>query len=471
MTRSAVVVGSGPNGLAAAITLARAGFDVTVFEADPEIGGGVRSAELTLPGFVHDVCSAIHPLAVASPLFRGLELEKFGLEWIHPPAPLAHPLADRAVLLDRSAKQTAAQLGSDAKAYRHLFDPLAERCDALLQSLLLPPIPPRHPITMARFGLHALRSARGLAKSSFRSEPARALFAGMSAHSIISLDALGSASFGLVLGMLGHAVGWPFPRGGTKAIATAMGKCLDSLGGTIVTGHRVVHIDDLPHADVVMFDLTPRQLVAIAGDRLPNRYRDHLSSYRYGPAAFKLDWALSGPIPWRSPECARAATVHVGGTLDEIARSERDAAEGRLSEHPFVLVVQPSLFDSTRAPAGKHTGWAYCHVPNGATTDMTDRIERQIERFAPGFRDVVLARSVMKPNDLEAYNPNYVGGDIVGGSNDLWQILARPTLRWNPYSIPVKGWYICSASTPPGGGVHGMCGYNAAHSALRHFAA
>lgn len=375
------------------------------------------------------------------------------------------------MVLERSIDATVAQLGGDAKAYRELFAPLADHCDQLLPSLLLPPIPPRHPITMARFGLHALRSARGLAKGTFQGEPARALFAGLSAHSIISLDAAGSASFGLVLGMLGHTRGWPFPRGGTQAIAKAMAKYLDSLGGAIVSAHRIAHIDDVPHADVVMFDLTPRQLVTMAGDRLPARYQRRLSHYRYGPAAFKLDWALSGPIPWRNAECARAATVHVGGTLDEIAASEHDATSGKLSEKPFVLLVQPSLFDSTRAPAGKHTAWAYCHVPNGATMDMTDRIERQIERFAPGFRDVVLARSVMKPNDFEAYNPNYVGGDIVGGSNDLWQILARPTLRWDPYSMPVKGWYICSASTPPGGGVHGMCGYNAAQSALRHLPA
>jgi phytoene dehydrogenase-like protein len=467
MNRSAIVVGSGPNGLAAAITLARGGCDVTVLEAASTVGGGMRTSELTLPGFAHDVCSAIHPMAVASPFFRSLPLERFGLEWLHAPAPIAHPLDDGAVVLERSLDATAAALGADGGAYRDLFGPLVERCDALLEGLLAPPLPPRHPLRMARFGWLGLRRARSLARNRFRGEQARALFAGLAAHSVISLDALGSASFALVMGMLGHAAGWPFPRGGSQAIATALGKYFESLGGRIVTGQRVTTWKDLTPARIVMFDITPRQLVVIAGDRLPSGYRHRLAAYRYGPAAFKLDWALRSPIPWLNPSCARAGTVHVGGTLDEIAESERAATSGRVSERPFLILAQPSRFDDTRAPAGSHTAWAYCHVPIGSTLDMTDRIERQVERFAPGFRDLILARHAFTPTAFEDYNANYVGGDIVGGSNDLRQILARPMLRMNPYATPVAGWYLCSASTPPAGGVHGMCGFNAAQSALR----
>ena len=465
--RSCVVVGSGPNGLAAAITLAQAGCHVTVLEAADTIGGGTRSAELTLPGFVHDICSAIHPMGIASPFFRALPLADFGLNWIHPPVPLAHPLDDgTAVLLHRSMEETAAGLGADGPAYRTLFAPLVADCDALLDATLRPLVPPHHPFTLARFGWHGMRSARGLAESRFSGERARALFAGIGAHSVMPLEAPFSASFALMLGMLGHASGWPFPRGGSQAIAQALAGYLRSLGGEIVTSHRVTSPADFPSADAVLFDVSPRQLLQIGGDKLPMDYRRQLDRYRYGPAAFKIDWALDGPIPWRAAECAQAATVHLGGTLDEIAASERAAATGSESDRPFVLLAQPSLFDATRAPAGKHTAWAYCHVPNGSVVDMTLRIERQIERFAPGFGARVLARHVMPPAELERHNANYIGGDVVGGSNDARQILARP-VPFNPYTIPVKGWYLCSASTPPGGGVHGMAGFHAARAALR----
>jgi phytoene dehydrogenase-like protein len=467
-SRSCVIVGSGPNGLAAAITLAREGHRVTVLEAEATIGGGTRSAALTLPGFTHDVCSAIHPTGVASPFFRSLPLGEFGLEWIHPAAPLAHPLDDgSAVMLHRSLAETAAGLGRDGRAYTSLFAPLVRRCDPLLDAMLAPLIPPRNPILLARFGWHGLRSVRAIARGRFRDAPAQALFAGMGAHSVIPLEAPFSASFALVLGMLGHTHGWPFPRGGSQAIADAMAAYLASLGGEIVTSHRVGSPSDIPAADSVLFDVTPRQLVAIAGDRLSPSYRRQLERYRYGPAAFKLDWALDGPIPWRASGCTRAATVHLGGTFDEIAASERAAASGAASGKPFVILAQPSLFDTTRAPAGKHTAWAYCHVPNGSGVNMTERIERQVERFAPGFGARILGRSVMSPADIERHNANYIGGDVVGGSNDARQILARPVPRLNPYATSVKGWYLCSASTPPGGGVHGMAGYHAARAALR----
>jgi phytoene dehydrogenase-like protein len=465
--RPCVVVGSGPNGLAAAITLAQAGRHVTVLEAENTIGGGTRSAALTLPGFVHDVCSAIHPMGIASPFFRSLPLQDFGLEWIHPHAPLAHPLDDgTAVVLCRSIDDTTAGLGGDGQAYRKLFAPLVANSATLLDATLRPLLPPHHPLALARFGLHGMRSARGLATAKFRGERARALFAGIAAHSVIPLEAPFSASFALVLGMLGHTVGWPFPRGGSQAIADALAGYLESLGGEIVTSHRVSSPADLPTGNLVFFDTSPRQLLQIGGDVLPSGYRRKLTSYRYGPAAFKIDWALDGPIPWRAAECAEAATVHLGGTLDEIAASERAAAQGVESPEPFVLLAQPSLFDATRAPPGKHTAWAYCHVPNGSTADMTMRIEQQVERFAPGFRARILARSVLPPAELQRHDANYIGGDVVGGSNEMRQILVRP-VAFNPYTIPVKGWYLCSASTPPGGGVHGMSGFNAAQAALK----
>jgi len=464
----AIIVGAGPNGLAAAITLARAGHAVLVLEAEPTVGGGTRSAALTLPGFVHDICSAVHPLGLGSPFFRGLPLAEHGLRWIHPPAPLAHPLDDgTTVVLERSIAATAAALGPDAAAYHRLIGPLVRRWERTVDGILAPLRLPRHPLALARFGLRAIWPARAMAETVFKGERARALFAGMAAHAIMPLEHPVTAAVGLVLSLLGHAVGWPIPQGGSQRIADAMANYLGSLGGEIRTGVRVETIAQLPPARAVLFDLTPRQLLAISGDRLPAAYRRALQRYRYGPGVFKIDWALDGPIPWKAPECARAATVHLGGTLAEIAAGERMVWRGGHPERPFVLLAQPSLFDPTRAPEGKHTAWAYCHVPNGSTFDMTKRIEQQIERFAPGFCDRVLARSVLGPAAMEQHNANYIGGDIAGGVQDLRQLFTRPAVRLDPYSTPAEGIYICSSSTPPGGGVHGMCGYWAARSALR----
>ena len=451
----AIVVGSGPNGLAAAITLARAGCAVQVLEAQPTIGGGARSVELTLPGFVHDVCSAVHPLAVASPFLRSLPLVEHGLEWIDPPAALAHPLDDgTAAVVERSVERTAASLGPDGPAYENLVGRVARDWPLLEQNLLAPLRWPRHPFALARFGLHAVRPA---ARPPFAGERARALFAGVAAHGMMPLENRLTGAFGLVLGALAHVAGWPFARGGSQRITEAMAAYLRSLGGEIVAG---VPVHDLPSARTVLFDLSPRPLLAIAGNRFPERYRRKLERYRYGLAAFKVDWALDAPIPWRAAECARAGTVHIGGTLEEIAAGEREAWAGRPPERPFVLLAQPSLFDPTRAPAGKHTAWAYCHVPNGSQADMLPRIEAQIERFAPGFRERVLARHVTPPAEIERHNANFVGGDIAAGVPDLRQRLA--------YATPVRGLYICSASTAPGVGVHGLCGWYAAQRALRH---
>jgi phytoene dehydrogenase-like protein len=462
-----VVVGAGPNGLAAAVTLARAGRSTVVLEAAEEPGGGCRTLPLTLPGFLHDVCSAVHPLAVASPAFRALPLAAHGLTWIDPPAAVAHPLDDgTAVLLERGLAETAAGLGEDAAAYRSLIGPLVARWDALADEALSLPHVPRHPLLLARFGLRALRSARRLATSAFRGARARALFAGIAGHSILPLEAAGSAAVGLLLAAAGHAVGWPIPRGGAGQIAAALVADLRAHGGEVVTGRRVDSLDDLPPARTVLLDLTARQAAAVAGPRLPERYRRRLLAFRYGPGAFKLDWALAGPIPWRARDCARAATVHVGGTLEEIAASEAAAWRGEHAERPFVLLAQPTLFDPTRAPAGRHTAWAYCHVPNGSAADMAARIEGQVERFAPGFRNLILARSVLAPAGLERHDANLVGGDIGGGALDLAQLLRRPVAGLAPYATPVPGLYICSASTPPGPGVHGMCGYRAARLAL-----
>jgi phytoene dehydrogenase-like protein len=462
-----VVVGSGPNGLAAAITMAQAGRSVLVVEAEETIGGGVRSAELTRPGFVHDVCSAIHTLAKASPFFAEVPLGEHGCELVDPPAPLAHPLDDgTAVLLERGVEETAAGLGPDAESYRKLMSPLVDRSGKLEPFLLGRSPLPRRPLVAARFGLLALRSAVGLADR-FRGERARALFSGLAAHSIQDLYRPPTASFGLVLGLLGHTHGWPLVRGGSQRLADALAAYLGSLGGEIETGRRVESVDELPKSRVTMLDITPRQVVRVAGHRLPGRYVRALRRFRYGPGVFKADWALDGSVPWTAPECARAATIHIGGSLEEIAASERAVWSGETAERPFVLVAQQSPFDETRAPEGKHTLWAYCHVPNGSSEDMTERIEAQIERFAPGFRDLILERSVLGPADIERYNENYVGGDISGGVQDLRQLYTRPVIRLNPYSTPVDGLYICSSSTPPGGGVHGLCGYYAARSALK----
>ena len=464
----ATVVGAGPNGLAAAIELARSGLSVRLLEAADTVGGGARSAGLTLPGFVHDVCSAIHPLGVASPFFRSLPLTDHGLEWIEPPAALAHPFDDgTAVLLERSPEAATPTLGEDDERWRRLFAPLVRDSDSLLDEILAPLHVPAHPLTLARFGLRALLPATTVARSSFRGARARALFAGLAAHSMLPLVRPPSAAFGLMLGLLGHAVGWPFPRGGSQALSDALASYLRSLGGEIETGRRVESLAELGEPRLVLLDVTPRGLLELAGHRLPDRYRRRLEHYRYGPGVFKLDWALDGPIPWRAQECGRAATVHLGVTLEEIAASEAAPAQNRIADRPYVLLAQQSLFDPTRAPAGRHTAWAYCHVPNGSDVDMTGRIESQVERFAPGFRERILARSALGPADLERSNPNYVGGDINGGLVDLRQLLTRPVARWSPYSTPLAGVFLCSASTPPGGGVHGMCGFHAARAALR----
>jgi phytoene dehydrogenase-like protein len=465
----AVVVGSGPNGLAAAIALAREGLSVLVLEGRETVGGGLRTEELTLPGYRHDVCSAIHPLALASPFFRSVPLEEHGVEWIHPPAPLAHPLdTGGAVVLERSLRETADGLGVDGDAWLDLVGPFARSANDLLDDVLAPLRPPRHPLLLSRFGLRALRSAAGLARSAFEGEEAQALFAGNAAHSMRPLEARATASFGLVLALLGHAVGWPLAQGGSQTIADALVSYLRSLGGEVETGRRVMSLAELPPARVTLLDVTPRQLLALGGDRWPARYRRALERFEYGPGVVKVDYAMSGPVPWRAVGCRRAATVHLGGTLHEIAVAEGEVARGGLPDRPYVLVAQQSLFDPTRAPEGGQTLWAYTHVPNGsdATAVAATAIERQLERFAPGFGDIVLARSVQGPAELEERNPNYVGGDINGGSARLRQLFARPVARPVPYRTPLDGVLLCSSSTPPGGGVHGMCGYHAARAAL-----
>ncbi|QJW99087.1 phytoene desaturase family protein [Frigoriglobus tundricola] len=467
-----VVIGSGPNGLAAAITLAQQGYSVLVVEAAETVGGGTRSAALTLPGFVHDVCSAVHPMAVASPFFQSLPLADHSLEWVHPETPFAHPVTDHtAVALERSVDATADALGPDARAYRRLMAPLAAGADGLFRDLLGPFGIPRHPFLAMRFGLQAIRSAAGLAESWFRTAEARALVAGLAAHAVMPLERSPTAAIALMLGVAGHAVGWPFPRGGAQKLADALAAYLRALGGRIELGRTVESIDEFPAARAILLDVTPRQVVALAGHKLPGRYGRALARYRYGPGVFKVDWALSGPIPWRAAECRRAGTVHVGGTLEEVAESERAPWRGEHPDRPFVLLAQPSVFDPTRAPDGKHTAWGYCHVPNGSTVDMTERIEAQVERFAPGFRDLVLARHTMNTVAMQAHNPNYIGGDITGGVADWWQLFTRPVARLNPYTTPLRNVYICSASTPPGGGVHGMCGYFAARAAARRLQA
>lgn len=462
--RPTFVVGSGPNGLTAAIVMAQAGRRVTVFEAEQSLGGGARSAPLTLPGFVHDICSAIHPLGAGSPVFRGFPLEKFGLEWVHPAIPLAHPLDDGStVVLARSVEETAARLGEDAGSYRRLVESAASHWDEML-GLVLAPRFPRHPALLTRLGWNALQPVTRLARSRFRAEPARALWAGLGAHAVLPLEHLGTSAIALALGVAGHAVGWPFPRGGAQQISNALAAYARSLGVEIRTGTRVTSLKELPRGAEVLCDLTPRQLLNIGGQELPPALRRRLKRYRYGPAAYKVDWALSGPIPWKAEECRRAGTVHLGGTLEEIAASERAVARGQIAERPFVLLAQHTLFDSTRAPAGQHTAWAYCHVPNGSEEDMLVRIEAQIERFAPGFGKLILARSVMPPAKLEAHNANLVGGDFSGGSMEFRQMFlrmgARPSTS-SPWRV-----YLCSSSTFPGPGVHGMCGYFAAQACL-----
>jgi phytoene dehydrogenase-like protein len=464
----AVVVGAGPNGLSAAITLARAGRRVLVREAAGTLGGGARTEELTLPAFFHDTCSSVYPFAAASPFFRTLPLSDFGLEWVNPPAALAHPFDDgSAALLERSLDDTALTLREDGKAYARLMHPLLQGWEELAEDVFVPLRVIRHPVTTSRFGLLALRSATGLARGRFRGSAARAFMAGMAAHSMVPLERWSTASFGFVLAALGHVAGWPFVRGGASSLSEALAGYLRSLGGVIEVNSSVSSLAELPQARDVLLDLTPRQVSSIAGAQLPPRYTRALGRYRYGPGAFKVDWALSAPVPWRAPDCQRAGTIHVGGTMEEIAAAESAVWRGEHPEMPFIIAAQPSLFDATRAPPGRHTFWAYCHVPNGSKADMTARIEAQIERFAPGFRDVILARKSRGPAELEAHNANCVGGDVGGGANTLGQIVFRPVTRWNPYATPVRGLYICSAATPPGGGVHGLCGHNAAREALK----
>ena len=466
----AVIVGSGPNGLAAAIVLAREGLSVLVLEGKPTIGGGARTEELTLPGFRHDICSAIHPMSVVSPFMRSLPLAEHGLEWAYSPAAIAHPLDDgSAATLEVSVDATASRLGEDEKTYRELMQPLAKHAGGIFDDILRPIVawpPPRHPFLLARFGLTGLPPATHVAKR-FKTAHARALLGGSAAHSFLPLERVGSTSFGIALMLAGHATGWPAAKGGSVAIIEAMASYLRSLGGSIEVDRPVRSLRDVPASRVVIFDVTPIQLAYIAPDDLPARYLRRLGRFHYGPGVFKVDYALDGPIPWKAAECARSATVHVGGTIEEIAAHEREVFYGRMTDKPFVLCAQQSMFDATRAPEGKHTGWAYCHVPHGSAFDATEAIERQIERFAPGFRDRILARHTFNTAQYEEYNPNIVGGDIAGGANTMMQFLTRPFPKLDPYATPNERIYICSSSTPPGGGVHGMCGYWSARSVLR----
>ncbi|NPV09592.1 MAG: NAD(P)/FAD-dependent oxidoreductase [Anaerolineae bacterium] len=464
----AVVVGSGPNGLAAGIVLAQAGLAVEVLEGAETIGGGMRTAELTLPGFRHDVCSAVHPLALSSPLFRALDLEAHGLQWVQPDLALAHPFDDgSAAVLSRSLEETAAWLGGDGPAYLRLLAPLVRAWPALAEDVLAPLRLPRRPTGMARFGWHAVRPAASLAREWFRGPRAQALFAGLAAHAMVPLHRPPSAAYGLVLAMAAHSVGFPVARGGSQSLAEALALELRSLGGRIEAGRPVRSLGELGTAQLVLLDVTPRQLLQMDDGTLAADYRRRLERFRYGPGVFKMDWALSEPVPWRAEACRRAVSLHLGGSLEEIARSVEAVNRGEHPERPYVIVCQQSLCDPGRAPEGKHTLWAYCHVPNASEMDVTERIESQIERFAPGFRDCVLARHVLPPKALEEHNPNYVGGDINGGIQDLRQLFFRPVVAAVPYATSAPWLYLCSSSTPPGGGVHGMCGYHAARAALR----
>jgi phytoene dehydrogenase-like protein len=467
--RRACVIGSGPNGLAAAIVLARAGLPVEVYEAEATPGGGARTLELTLPGFRHDCCSAVHPMAAASPFFSSLPLGSHGLHWVHGTAALAHPLDDgTAVTLEHSLNDQDTALGRDGRGWRDLVEPLARHWGDFIVDALGPVTRiPRRPLLMANFGRVAVQPAMSLARRVFRTDRARALFAGLAAHSFLSFSEPLSPAVGLVLGAAAHVVGWPVPRGGAQAISDALIACLTELGGTVHTGRRIASLDELDADEdtLLLCDVTPRQLLRLARERLQKTYRKAMEDYRYGPGVFKIDYALSAPIPWKARECNRAITVHVGGTLEEIAASEYAARHNDIADRPFLLVAQPTLFDATRAPAGRHVAWVYCHVPNGCAVDMTSRIEAQLERFAPGFRDCVLAGSTAGPATLEKMNANLVGGDINGGELSRRQFVFRPAL--GNYYTGTKNLYLCSSSTPPSGGVHGMCGYHAATMALR----
>lgn len=462
----AIVVGSGPNGLAAAITLQQAGVSVLLLEGKDTIGGGLRTAEITLPGYLHDICSAIHPLAVASPFMSQLPLHEYGLEFIYPDVAAAHPFDDgTAAVLKRSVEETARLLGEDERAYTRLMHPITKMWPRIAADVLGPLHFPKHPLSMARFGLKALSSADYLSRR-FHTAKAKGLWAGMAAHSMQPLTNAATSAIGLVLMVAAHTKGWPVPKGGSASIAHAMAAYFEALGGKIETNRHISSMDQLPPAKAVLFDVTPKQLLHIAGKRFSQIYTRQLKHYRYGMGVFKIDWALQGPIPFKAAECRQAGTVHLGNTMEEIVAGEQLAAAGGHPERPFVLLAQPGVFDATRSPAGKQTAWAYCHVPNGSAMDMTAAIENQVERFAPGFKDLILARHTFNAQQMEAYNPNYIGGDINGGVIDLWQIYNRPALRWSPYTTSAKGIYICSSSTPPGGGVHGLCGYHAARRAL-----
>ncbi len=463
----AIVVGSGPNGLAAAITLRRAGLSVLLLEGKGELGGGMRSSELTLPGFVHDVCSAVHPMVTLSPFFKSLPLTDFGLEMINPPVAAAHPFDDgTSGVLHHPVSETADALGADRDAYLRIMESTVRNLPKLLPDLLGPFPFPRHPIALAQFGVKALTSASWLGDR-FGTKKARGLWAGMAAHSMQPLTNLATSAFGMMLMSAAHVGHWPIPKGGSQSIANALVSYFLSIGGQIETNHFVRSLDELPKAQAILLDLTPRQLLEIAGDKLSAAYSRKLQQYRYGMGVFKIDWALCEPIPFTNADCKKAGTVHLGNTLEEIEYSEKITSKGKHSEKPFVLLTQPSVFDDSRAPAGKHTAWAYCHVPNGSHEDMTAAIESQVERFAPGFRDIIMARNTMNTSEMEAYNPNYVGGDINGGIQDIRQLYTRPVMSLSPYRTSMKGLYICSSATPPGGGVHGMCGYHAAKRALK----
>lgn len=467
-TLDAVIIGSGPNGLAAAVHLARKGRKVLVLEGAATPGGGTRTKELTLPGFRHDVCSAVHPMGLGSPFFKTLDLERHGLRWIQPEHPLAHPLDNgRAAVLHRSLEATAASLGKDAGRYRFFFETLVRHADKLMADMLAPAGFPRHPYLMARMGMGAGLPATWFARY-FATEEGKALFGGCAAHSIMALHLPLTSAIGIALQLSGHSVGWPIPEGGSQRIADALVSLLKEHGGEIQCGTPISSLAELPDARTYLFDLSPRNVSRICGDALPPAYRRKLECFRHGPGIFKVDYALSAPIPWKNPECRKAGTIHVGGSWPEIVAGERDAWQGKLSDSPFVLVAQPSIHDATRAPEGRHVAWAYCHVPAGSTVDRLEVINRQIERFAPGFQDCILTRHTMTCADMEAYNPNYIGGDVIGGITDWRQLYTRPVGLLNPYATPNPRIFLCSASTPPGGGVHGMCGYWAAESVLKH---
>lgn len=469
MSFDAIIVGSGPNGLSAGILLAQHGLTVKIIEAKETIGGGTRTQELTEVGFLHDVCSAVHPTALGSPFLRTLPLADYGLEWIHPDFPVAHPLEDsEAFVVRKSFQETIDRLGKDAKSYKNLYSDFIGNWDEFSHDLFGTLRIPNNALKLARFGWYGMFPAKILAKSLFKSPVLRAYFAGMAAHSIVPLEKAFTASFGLVLGTSVHSVGWPIAKGGSASITSAMAKYFKSLGGVIETGNLISDFADLPPSKTVLFDLTPHQIARIAEKELPSNFKKRLLKYEYGPGAFKMDFALSEPVPWLNQECKKAGTLHLGGSMEEIAFSERETWKGNHPEKPYVLVSQPSIFDETRAPKGKHTLWAYCHVPNGSEKDCSKEIINQIERYAPGFKDIIISKSTMTATQFEEYNPNYIGGDINGGAQFFRQLFARPVLKWDPYKLPAKGLYICSSSTPPGGGVHGMCGYHAAKSVLKN---